>query len=57
MTRISVRVNGKQIPLNDFTRKIIESVIRGALKALHDVDPDGAIEISIPETDAASKKK
>lgn len=57
MTRISLKVNGKQIPLNDFTGKIIESIVRGALKALRDVDPDGAIEISIPETDAASQKK
>ncbi len=48
MEEITLKVDGKNVPLNAFVRSILEGTIRGALAALHDVDPDGEVHIAIP---------
>ena len=45
---VKLKVNGKDIPLNDFVESILGSSIVGAVTTLHGIDEDwGKIEIQI----------
>ncbi len=46
MDDISIKVNGKQIPLTEFPSEIIKNTICGMLKALKGVDEIKDVEIS-----------
>jgi len=42
-------VDDEKIPLYRFTEKIIRNIIRGILKSLKDVNPQGKIEVKIDD--------
>lgn len=46
MKDISIKVNGKQIPLTEFPTEIIKNTIHGMLKSLKGVDEIIDVEIS-----------
>ncbi|MCU0284840.1 MAG: hypothetical protein MUF15_00450 [Acidobacteria bacterium] len=49
--RISLKVDGKDIPMNDFVRDVLAKVINGILNALDNIPGDrNKIEISIEMT-------
>ena len=45
MEKISVKVNGQEIPLTEFPTEIITNTICGMLKSLKDVDEIKNVEI------------
>jgi molybdopterin-guanine dinucleotide biosynthesis protein MobB len=47
---LSIRVNNTKIPLNEFTRTIIENTIVGMLRSLKDVDIINDVEIKLTRT-------
>jgi len=45
MDKISIKVNGKSIPMTEFPTEIIKSTICGMLKSLKGVDSINEVEI------------
>jgi len=46
---VTLKVDDEKIPLNRFTEKIIRNKIRGILKSLKDLNPQGKIEVKIDD--------
>ncbi|MBU7044027.1 MAG: hypothetical protein HXS47_10590 [Theionarchaea archaeon] len=46
MSKVIVKVNGKQLPLNEFAHRVIESTIKGLLSPLRGYE-EGEISIEI----------
>ena len=46
MSKVIVKVNGKQLPLNEFAHRVIESTIKGLLAPLRGYE-EGEISIEI----------
>ena len=46
-SKVTIRVNGKKVVINKFIHEITANVVRGLVTPLHDVDPEGSIEIKI----------
>lgn len=44
---VSITVNGKEIPLNDFIEEMTEGVVRAVVAPLKGTDPDGEITIHL----------
>jgi molybdopterin-guanine dinucleotide biosynthesis protein B len=44
---VTVRSNGRTVPMKEFVRDFVEGAVRGMLGALHDCDPQGAIDIHL----------
>ena len=44
---VHLAINGRRVPLNRFTRKVMEGVIMGMIEPLHGVENPQTIEISI----------
>ncbi|MFP4178665.1 MAG: hypothetical protein ACLFNZ_07930 [Spirochaetaceae bacterium] len=44
---VTVTVDGKEVPLNDFVAEMTEGLVRALAKPLKGVDPDGEITIKV----------
>lgn len=45
--KVTIKVNGKKVPINKFVHQITQNIIISIVEALHDTDPDGTIEITL----------
>jgi len=45
--KVTIKVNGKKVPINKFVHQITQNIIISIVEALHDTDADGAIEITL----------
>ncbi|MFW5710744.1 MAG: hypothetical protein ACOC2P_03330 [Spirochaetota bacterium] len=51
--KVSIKVNGKKVPINKFVHQITQNIIISIVEALHDTDADGTIEIRLEPRSAA----
>ncbi len=47
--KVTIKVNGKKIPINKFVHQITQNIILSIVDALHDTDSSGTIEITVEE--------
>jgi len=45
--KVTIKVNGKKMVINKFVHDVTANVVTGLVSPLHDVDPDGVIEITV----------
>ncbi len=44
---VEIKVNGEQVPLNDFLEELTDGLLRALIEPLKGTDPDGEIQIHI----------
>jgi hypothetical protein len=49
--KVSIKVNGKKIAINKFIHDVTANIVTGLVGPLHDVDPEGVIEITVEPAD------
>ena len=45
--RVTIKVDGKTVPINKFVHEITQNIIVSIVEALHGTDSDGKIELTI----------
>jgi len=45
--KVTIKVNGKKVPIKKFVHQITQNIIISIVEALHDTDADGTIEIRL----------
>lgn len=45
--KVTIKVNGQKMTINKFVHDVTANVVTGLVEPLHDVDPNGVIEITV----------
>ena len=45
--RITIKVDGKKVPINKFVHEVTQNIIVSIVDALHETNADGKIEITV----------
>lgn len=52
--KVSIKVDGKKVPINKFVHEITQNIIVSIVDALHDTNANGKIEVTV-EPDSSGK--